>query len=802
MPLQTMAQAVLEEVLVTATRRGQTDIQVTPISVTALDEDAIDKLLLHDLAGVAAAVPNLVEGNAPGFNSFNPSLRGVGKDGIIIYNESPVGVSVDDFVLPSVQTQAIQPFDIESIEILRGPQGTLFGKNTTAGLISVRTKRPVMDERSIEVRASYAEFDSKETKFAGNFGGETIAVRVAGMYRKTDGYHQAGKTSTSFDPVLLNNGGPFTPVTFVGDGRDLEGEDVFSGRIKLLWQPNDDFTALAQYEIIRDNGASAVTVNESAPISVFTALGFPGVASGDPLKQSNQSRQSTFFSLEDGHQVDVDGFYLNMDWTVGNYAIHSVTGHRKEKSRLANTYMGEGRASLFDATRDDDRKTFQQEIRIDSQYDGRFNFTAGGFYQKSNVNFCVTQILGFLDYFGLGFSPNTLLGGFTDGTGTPLSLATNTHNDNASVLCNRQDAKAAALFIDGTFDVTDRFQIGGGVRNSYEKKKWAGRSQHFFQFLNGTTNGADEGLFATLGEPLEASDFERFPFNVVRREQSWTDPSWRITGGFSVTDDIFTWVTWSRSVKSGAFNDQTGTSAIGLPILLTDRLQTAPIDPEFAKSLELGVKMDLFDNRVRLNLVYFDVKYTDAQRQLNATTGNFQETLFFNAAELDAKGIEFEGSWAVTEGLTISGNFSWQDVNFSSFEADTDFDGTTDVDLSGQPVNRSPEWTAYITANYEHSLGNMGTASHNLSASFVDDTIFTYSDLGANFNAMADNRTVINWSSTLTDTSEKYFIRVFGKNLSDERYKTGNLAVAALWTMASYAPPRQFGVEIGGKFDF
>ena len=275
LPFSAFSQAVLEEVLVTATRRGTTDIQTTPVSVSALDEDTLDEMLLFDLGDVAAAVPNLVHGNAPAFSSFNPSLRGVGKDGIILYVESPVGVAVDDFVLMSTQTQNIEPFDIEAIEVLRGPQGTLFGKNTTAGLVSIRTKKPKLEERSIEARASYASFDSWETKFAGNFGTDTLAIRAAGIYQKNDGYYNAGKTSTSFDPIILNNGGPFTPETFTGDGRDLAGVDKFSGRIKLLWEPNEDFSALATYEIVRDNSDSPVVVKEAINgLSFFPNLGF------------------------------------------------------------------------------------------------------------------------------------------------------------------------------------------------------------------------------------------------------------------------------------------------------------------------------------------------------------------------------------------------------------------------------------------------------------------------------------------------------------------------------------------------
>ena len=165
-PVPALGQAQLEEVLVTATRRGETDIQITPISVTALDDEDLDRMLMRDIGDMTAAVPNLVTGNAPAFNSFNPSLRGVGKDGIILYIESPVGVSVDDFVMMSTQTQMLEPFDIASIEVLRGPQGTLFGKNTTAGVINVKTKQPELGSQSVEVSLSYAEFDSWDTKFA------------------------------------------------------------------------------------------------------------------------------------------------------------------------------------------------------------------------------------------------------------------------------------------------------------------------------------------------------------------------------------------------------------------------------------------------------------------------------------------------------------------------------------------------------------------------------------------------------------------------------------------------------------
>ncbi|MDE0064747.1 MAG: TonB-dependent receptor [Gammaproteobacteria bacterium] len=801
-PLPALGQPQLEEVLVTATRRGETDIQITPISVTALDDEDLDKMLLRDIGDMTAAVPNLVTGNAPAFNSFNPSLRGVGKDGIILYVESPVGVSVDDFVMMSTQTQMLEPFDIASIEVLRGPQGTLFGKNTTAGVINVRTKKPELSEGSLEVSAAYAEYDSIDTKFALNLGGETVALRAAGIYQKSDGYYKNGSMATSFDPAALFGTGEFVPQTFNGDGRSIGGDDVFSGRVKLLWAPRDDIEARLTYEMIRDNMDSPPIVAENAPSSVFTAfLGFPGMFDGDPIDLAGISERNDFFSIADGHQVDVDGVYGHLDWDLNDVlTLHSVTGYREQKSRLPSTYVGHTRASLFDATRDDDRETFQQEIRIDSSFDGPLNFVAGGFYQKDDNNFCVTQILGLVDFFGPTATP---LNDNLTGLGYP-ALASGTFNDNASVLCNEQNAKALAGFADATYQVTDKLELGAGVRVTYEKKKWTGRPQILYQYLDGT-DSANEGLFASLDEPLDASDFDRFPINVAREQESWTEPSFRATVGYLVSDNAFAWATYSRSVKSGAFNDQTGTFTAGLPFPFGNPLQLKPIDPEFADSIEVGLKTDLFNNRVRMNVVYFDVRYDDAQRQLNATFalpggGSFQETLFFNAAKLDVKGIEFEGSWVANEYLTFSGNFSWQDAEFAAYEADTDFDGTIDVDFSGRPVNRSPEWTAYLMATLDHPAGSLGDLTHTLNWSFVDDSVFTYSDLGPEFDAMSNSRNILNWSSTFTTKDGAYYFRVFGRNLADERYRTGNLAVAALWTMASYGLPRQFGFEVGARF--
>jgi len=279
-----------------------------------------------------------------------------------------------------------------------------------------------------------------------------------------------------------------------------------------------------------------------------------------------------------------------------------------------------------------------------------------------------------------------------------------------------------------------------------------------------------------------------------------------MTMGYEPNDTWFFWMTRSHSVKSGAFNDQIGTFTSGVPTPLTNNRQLAPINPEYADSIEIGVKGNFLDDRLRADLVFFNATYNDAQRQANTTFnlpggGSFQETSFFNAAKLDVQGVEFEGSWLVTDGLTLTGNFAYTDAVFKKFAIDTNFDGTTDVDFSGRPVNRAPKWMGTLSATYEHDMGNWGSLTHNVLWSYQAGSIFTYSDLGPQYDATLNARNLVNWSTTFNDTSGKYFVRVFGKNLLDERYRTGNLAVANLWYMASYAAPRWFGVEAGAHFD-
>ncbi len=774
------AGSTLEEVMVTATRRGEQDIMTTPAAITALDGAAVEKYALRDLNDIAVSVPGLSAGTVSAFNSSQFAMRGVTETTIIIYKESPVAVTLDEFTIPHIQTSNLEVFDIEAIEVLRGPQGTLFGKNTTGGVIAARTKRPVLEENSVEVQAQFGDFGTRKVNGALNLAlGDTAAFRFAGMWLESDGYYENGAPFGPIGQGII----PFNTVEHFGksgpgDGRDLGGDDVFSGRAKLLWQPSDDVNLVFQYEYVRDDGDSPPIVQSSTPGYIFPLWNYPAAQNlpGDLLDNAGSSLRCDAdpagVCITAGHQVDIDGFYLNGDWRINDdYTLYFNAGRREQESRLPSSYVGQtGPISGFDATRDDDRETSQFEARIGSSLDGNFNFTAGIYYQEDDTEFCVLQYVGFLDGFFLG---------------TPADY----WNTFPRILCNKQDAEAKAAYIDGTWQATDKLSVTAGFRYTNEEKAWAGRPMR--QFLDGVP------LLDILNQPLDAVNFNRFPDGVVYDDEDWTEPTYRLVFGYDFNDDLYGFFGYSRGFKSGGYNDQLGTQLD--PIT---PLAARPTDPEIADSFEGGIKSTFADGSATVAVNAYYVEYTDAQRTFNASFPTGQETLFFNAAEMTVWGVEAEGAWAVTDQFQINYSIAYMDAEFDTFEADTNFDGEIDVDLSGQPVTRAPEWMGNLEGIYSHSFMENHGLEWRLRVSYEDDSVSSYSDVDPAFNTILESRTLVSASVTWTDPEDRWYVRLLGSNLTDERYRTGALSVATLWIMSAYGPPRYYGIEVGGKFDW
>nr|WP_167954289.1 TonB-dependent receptor [Sphingomonas jejuensis] len=777
----------LEDIVITATRRDS-DLQTTPIAVSAVSADFIQQVSPRDIGDLAAFVPNFSAGTITNFNAASFAMRGVGQTNIIVYFEPPVAVLVDDFVVPSVQTQLLDTFDVDQVEVLRGPQGTLFGKNTTGGVVTVRTKRPILDELSVEFRGEVGDFGTRQIQFATNVPiiGDAVAFRLVGGYESSDGFYRNG---ACYGPVT-----GFVPNKFNGasgclDGRRLGGLDVWQARAKLLVEPADWIDALFQYEWIRDQSDVLPSVNENDRYTgdgVFLTdlLGVirPNPNSSDPLDNAAVTdRADALIRMNRGQRIDVDGFYANINFNFDIGTLSSVSGYRFQRSRLPNTYPGaapfaaDGQPlSIFDASRDDDRKTWQQELRFASDLDGPFNFVVGGFYQRERIDFCVAQILGFLDL-----------------TSGPLPFGN--WNDTPYLLCSAQRGTSKAVFAEGTVELTPTLSFTAGGRYTWEDKTWYGRQQVFIPQLNG---GFDPTI--SINEPLDASVFN-FPAGVVRVDAQAREPTYRASLSWEATPELFFYGTYSHGFKGGAFNDQIGGFAAFGTDLDAFRQAAQATQPELADSFEVGVKSEFLDNRLRFNLTGFYVRYTDLQKQLNVpiiVNGQpNQVTLFVNAASADVKGIEAEATATPFDGLVLRGVLGYQDAAYNEYDAPN-----AGYDLATAPLDRAPEWQWTVDGTYSTAIaddykitfnGSVAYTSRNLSTQAIDDP------LG---NTFLDARTLVNASITLAETDDNYFVRLVGRNLTDERYRVASQNVAGLWLNSNFGAPRYFGVEAGVRF--
>ncbi len=773
----------LEEVIVSATRR-ESNLQSTPIAVSAVDQVLIKQVSPENIGDLAAYVPNFSAAKVNGFNAASFAMRGVGQTDIIVYNEAPVGVIVDDFVMPNVQTQLLDAFDVQQIEVLRGPQGTLFGKNTTGGAVVVHTKQAELNTWSAEanIQAGSPDLNLRDFQAAINVPLVTdrLALRVVASKETVTGYMRNSTTSSYVTPYAATTG------TFVGDGSRVGGTDALAARAKLTWQIADNLTAHLQYEQVHDRSDTPAAVNTSPAGTVFSALGLTGNCQGDPLNCGGiDNRNGFLIDMPRGHHVDSDGTYLNIDWKLAPGTLTIDGGYRAQDSSLPSDYTGTvGPLSVFDANRSDARKTYQAEARFASKDIGIFNYVVGAFYQHDNTKFCVAQVLGIYDQ-------------FFDNTTNTLGLTPGGWNNNPQVMCSAQESKSTAAYAEFNIKPTDKLTFTVGGRYTKDDKSFVARNQMFVQELG--TTGAFDPTFTwdkLPGGLMGAADFTKYSYGVVRDSHSWSSPTYRFMASYQFNTDLFGYLSFSHGYKAGGYNDQVGTG--GLPITAAE---LAPTNPEKADSIELGIKAELMDRRIRINEAVFHVKYKDAIRQVVAPITNSagqpaEETLFRNAAGMTVYGIENEITAKLSEHLTLRLPASYQHCKYDEFVSI----GAT-FDLTTIPVSRCPEYTATVALAWNQPAGE-GSVTVEGSANYQSRNLDTFSiaNQAPWAQTFLDARTLIDASVTYHAASDSWYFKALGRNLSDKRYVASSQNVDPLWIWTLYGAPRYFGLEYGVKF--
>jgi len=785
----------IEEIIVTGTKReiGQQD---AAIAVSALTEQQINNTFANDPTALSALVPNLTLSTQTGFNAVSGGIRGTGKISILLTDDPSVQFLVDEFGINHVQSQWVELFDIEQVEVYRGPQGTLFGKNATGGVISITTKKPVLDEFFGEFSVTAGQYDWNEGsinkyKFAVNVPivENGLAMRVAAIWDKSQGFYTNSKPASDFPgPTILNPAAAWpddgTPLTNVGDGGDLGGKDVMAAKIKFLYETSPNYNAHLIFEYSKDDSAAPGAVNESQPGDLLPLIGFGGIDYPGPnwggktwdnvfaTGESAEGNCDKVMALCKGHRVDIRGVYLNQTWNFSDYRLLSITGWRDTKESLASTYTGEAFISLYNATRNTTKENFQQELRLNSDFDGPFNFTTGISYATETFWNNGIQAVG-LQWF----------------LGVPGWIHTDYVSDQA-----HQDRESKAVYFDFSYDISDTLTLSLGVRETQDEKTF------IKELGSGEPNalGRPGGQLSTLGLDASKDEAPRFWWDIdcknralcVNKNTDWEETTYRAVLDYQVNDDVMTYISYATGFMAGGYTETCST------VYSCNN----PYNPETNESLELGMKGDFLDGRLRLNIALFSVEFEDLQRSqvIPLPYAPFQETVLVNAGLSSNEGIEIELNWLPTDNIRIDANIATQDNKYDEFAWDeTPNDGDpTKTDFSGLGIPYSPELSWGLSFTYDQDIQS-GSLTWNINANYQDEAETQPSNPVA---SQMDDFTLVNAHLTWRDVSDTYHVTIYGKNLTDETYRNSSNYVGGLWNFTTYGAPLEYGIDVGYRF--
>ena len=738
----------LEEITVTARKREE-NLQDVPATITAISQDMLERGFFQDVRDVQNAIPNIVfdEVSTGSANNAAITLRGVGFQDVEKSFDPAVGVMIDGMFMGSPNGAIFKTLDVERIEVLRGPQGTLFGKNTIGGLIHVIRQKP-RGEFGGSVRLGVGRFGRQAFDGLLNFGEfNDISVKATLGYERRDGY-----------------------FTNVANGDKVGDKDFLAFGLHVLFEPSEGLSIDYRYDGSRDNGDTVPVINNSAPGSVSAGVGVVGTGPNN-ANSAFGGRFSVRTTSDYGDAFfDFDSHILTTTWDLHErLRLKYILGRAETDEDILNNFAGfnldTGSApddQFYTGRRVQHYEQTSHEMQLIGALTERIGFVGGVYFW--DAEYTLRQ-----DTFSFLFGPSP---GF--------AVADQVQNTS-------HDTRSWSVFGEFTIDLGERFQLSAGLRHIDEKKSICSR------YRLPSTGGLvllDTCNPAATDKPaaLDLSGADRAAYLAgLNPSASWEDTIFRVSGRYDVSDTANLWLAYSTGFKSGGFNGRGATL----------NSAATPYQPETVKSIELGLKSRFADSRVQLNATYFNTQYDDLQVDANrpVTIGTGQETFVTNAASARIQGIEVDSIVYVTDNLTVMASAGWLDASYDDFTANI---GLGLADNTGLELRRAPELTYNVNGVYRWTLGP-GEASVRLNYAFKSDyhTLLTnnafskiesYGLLDASFNYA--------WG-------ERYLASVFARNLTDEDYFTHAFAVPvneALWNFATPREPRIWGVEFRATF--
>jgi iron complex outermembrane recepter protein len=811
-PAEGQEEAVgLGSIMVEAQKRTES-LQEVPLSIAAFTADELVKVAPVTIEDLNHLVPNVElehVGLFRGAASF--SMRGVGTSGIESFADPAVAVFINNIYQARNAIALSSTLDIEAIEVMRGPQGTIYGRNAYAGAIALRTKKPELDEFGGMAKLTYGNFNTADADLVLNipFTPGEFAGRLAIRSHESDGfYRNSGYVSTANPP---NDPNAFDPNLH---GQPLTGEKTLYIRPSLRWA-NDALDITLFGEVFRDRSDPGLALNQTFdPESVSNGLCGPVGAVDQPVNpgtglQCNMGLFESFgwvgndpwgdaqrgipgdgsdpwsvgFNLYQGTQeVDSWNTTLQTTYTMDSGTFNLTLNYGDVDEEVWSDTDGEN-VNLFSSARWQDYETYTVDAYWASDFEGSIDLLAGVFY--------------FYDKYVTGQVS------FPISDANPLFVTT---LPNLSYGTNTSKRDSWAAWAQAEWHLNDQWSLVAGGRYSEEKKYDAFGQAIVSIALTGVPPGSDFASYPTgPGQPVFGPN-----------EDSWDSFAPRVGINWKASDDLFLFAFFQRAFKSGGFNMNANVAEVF----------NTPFDQEQADNYEVGIKSEWLDNRLRLNANVFHTEYKDVQRNIlrPAATGVGVITFTGNAASLEADGVELEITAAPTDALTLYANAGWLDAGYTDFCAELDGAETTTTPQSGRAVCgstttitpavptafiylvetdwsdlepvRAPELEYTIGATYDFVLGG-GVLTADANWNHTDPL---YTDLLNRERSDRDDLDVLNASLRWQPDSGQYEIVLWGRNLTNDVERLNVAFVSNVWAFANGTQPMTYGASVQVNF--
>ena len=703
------SQDVIEEVIVTATKREES-IQNIPISIRALGSEELRTLQIRRASEIAQFMPNIGSRSTTGDSQINYFIRGIGESNFHTNSVGAVGLYFDEVSMNSPISTAISLFDMERVEVLRGPQNTLYGRNTTGGAINFISRKPrIGNDLNSRLELTYGRKDEINVDGAIGFPlGDQAAARIALLTQNRDGIYD--------NPIL----GPRNEV------------ERHAGRGQILWQPTDDLEILANFHggVNRGGNRPYLSIGTRdpndptmlCPVPVasldvdspcVTGAGFP----------SNSDFSTSFMgSPVDTDDIDVWGGFVKIDWNFHDITLTSITAYdSNELVRGEDT--DDSPSSAFEFHQAADVEQWSQDLRIASRTDQRLRWILGGnyFFEEAKYDTVVRRT-----------PPGTPIGfvSATDFTILPSTVVD-------------QENEVFSVYGQGEYDITDELTIGAGIRYTNETKEGTNQPH--------VGNGAQ----FPVGTQLNRSHVSTNPLFVPPVEildGDWSEWGGKVSLDYTVNENVMVYGSVSRGFKGGGF---------GIPAFqaLTGNAAT-PVDPEILVTYELGFKSEWFDNTLQVNAAFFDNEWKDQQLFTLAIIGGNLTPLLINVPESRTYGLEIETVWKPAQGWHIQAGFGLLEDEVE------DATNLPNVQV-GNELPAAPGFTINGLLRKEFQLAK-GNFAVQVDFSYVDDMVFTIENFPGKSQ---DGYELVNARASYTfGPSNRYELAVWGKNLTDTEY--------------------------------